>query len=282
MNPSTFPKISTKWLAGLGCAALGSAVCFGMVLVTVVFSGLQKISEGLALQSAEERQAQAQEYVSEGNTAFYEANNYNAALKAYERAYALDEANVEALLGIGNVYHVKSDYETAIEYYDQAIQLAPTYGYAYLVRGNSYFLHGAYSSAIQDYEAALTNDYSSTIIYLGLAAAYDELGEYDEAVTYYQKYLEVDAGDNEVTRYACNRVNFLASFVTPDNWLELFANLAFSPCDRFASEYTGDYDPYAEEDDEDYYLFRQYYNPATGQNQDTWCSGCKEETIAVP
>ncbi|MCB9136666.1 MAG: tetratricopeptide repeat protein [Anaerolineales bacterium] len=227
-----------------GCSILCSILFCAIVLVL------------FRPESQASRQERAAEYVQAGDSYFFDEKDNDAAKKAYQEAIRLDPDNVNAYVGLGNVYDVEGSFKLALENYDKAIELDSTSAYAYYNRGITYQRQNQYELALGDFNAAYHHGIRSAQLFYNRAFVQDKTGKLDGAYADYLNFLELDRGDSEWTRYACDRVNWLA-FWNADSIGQAFLGLLFQPCTRFPVTYTTDtqtYDGYEEPEKECYFL----------------------------
>lgn len=131
------------------------------------------------------------DYIREGN-AYSDNNEYEKALKAYEKAREINSRQEGAYLGCGNMYLKMGEYEKALTAYNKALEVNPEYAYAYNGRGNTYQAIGEYEKALADYTRAQELDPEYGYAYYGRGRAYKAMGEYEKAVSDYDRALELD------------------------------------------------------------------------------------------
>jgi len=138
----------------------------GLLLATGCETG-PRVSQA----DAEQRQLirQGQQYKNDGLL--------EAALAAFEMVLDDNPRQVDAHIGVGDVYEVKGDYETAAEKYKTAKQLDPSNYKATYKLGLMYHLLNRVRSAIQEYLAALAIRPNSFEANLNLATAYLQVNE---------------------------------------------------------------------------------------------------------
>ena len=71
--------------------------------------------------------------------------------------------------------------------------------------------------------------------YFRRAVAYEELGDQQKAYVDYLKYLDLDEGDNYMTREACSQANWL-HLTLSSNPLDMLVKALIQPCNRFPTE----------------------------------------------
>ena len=82
-------------------------------------------------------------------------NQFNEAIKEYDKAIKLNPKYALAYGGRGEALRGKNQYDKAIEDYTTAIKLSPNYVLAYAGRGSAYRLKGNSKQAASDLKKAL-------------------------------------------------------------------------------------------------------------------------------
>ena len=100
---------------------------------------------------------QANEWLEEGNT-LREANHYEEALLAYERAIQLNRNYTVAYYYKGAVLYYLRRYEEALLAYERAIRLNPDYANTYIGKGLVLAKLNRYDAALATYEQAIQRD----------------------------------------------------------------------------------------------------------------------------
>jgi tetratricopeptide (TPR) repeat protein len=83
-----------------------------------------------------------------------DANRWNEALNAYNKAIELNPKYGDAFNNLGKTYGRRGDYKRAILYYDRAIELNPKYADAYYNRGDAFSRLGNSEYANEDWKVA--------------------------------------------------------------------------------------------------------------------------------
>ncbi len=167
----------------------------------------------------------AEDYYQEGER-LYEAEDYEAAGAAYQKATELDDGYVDAWVGrasacwrlgrleeskgyceqaldvdegdawawhrLGAVYYDLKDYDKAIEAFRKAIELDPDYAAPWNGLGIVYDDLKDYDKAIEAYRKAIELDPENAIPWNGLGNVYDDLKDYDKAIEAFRKAIELD------------------------------------------------------------------------------------------
>ena len=95
-----------------------------------------------------------EDYLKRGND-FYFKEEYESALKAYDKAIELEPDNVIAWDNKGTVLGKLSRYNEEIEIYDKAIELKPDFANSWFHRARTYSLMCNKQNALSDLEEAI-------------------------------------------------------------------------------------------------------------------------------
>ncbi|HYT46471.1 MAG TPA: tetratricopeptide repeat protein, partial [Methylomirabilota bacterium] len=149
----------------------------------------------------------SEQWVYDGNIHFYR-EQFEEALKAFERAISLDHANALAFLGQGETLCQLISQQTspflddrnqkALTAFEQAISLDTTNARAYVGKGKSlfnladpFFEEPEKGQMLEALEQAIRLDPKNAEAYLIMGDAFMALGRYKEAVSAYQRAIEV-------------------------------------------------------------------------------------------
>jgi len=124
--------------------------------------------------------------------AFYKLNQYNEAIKCFNKASELNPDYLYAWYYKGNTLINLKEYEEAIKCYNKALELDPDYLYAWYYKGYAFYKLNQYEKAIKYYNTALklNPDYLYAWFYKGNALI--NLKEYEEAIKCYSTALELN------------------------------------------------------------------------------------------
>jgi len=160
------------------------------------------------------------------------------ARSAYENALDLSDEYAYALAQRGYIYYLEGDYDRSIEDLNHAVEIYPEYGDAYFRLGHNYLDLGRFNEAVEAYDHAVQiyGD-DAQLGYYYRAVAYEENDNFDQAYRDYMRFLDNDLTDNEFTRYACERVNYIALWHS-ESLGEFLLNLFIgNPCSRYDTAY---------------------------------------------
>lgn len=158
----------------------------------------------------------SEQWVYEGNIHFYR-EQYEDALKDFERAISFDQTNASAYIGQGEAlnqltsihpFPVDERYEKALAAFGQAISLDKTNARAYVGKGRALFninapiLEEKEGSQIWEaLEQAISLDPKNADAYIVQGDAFTAIERYEKAISAYEKAIEVSTFFN---RYASN------------------------------------------------------------------------------
>ena len=127
---------------------------------------------------------------------YVEKQNYDRALKTYEKAASLDRQNSQIFSGIGYVQTQRAEYDAAAKAYQQAIALSPNDPKLYYALGFCLGNAGENPEAAVAYKKAIELEPDNIQNHLGLGVVLLREKEYDQAVETYNHILAI-APDNE-------------------------------------------------------------------------------------
>ena len=148
----------------------------------------------------------------------YLADNYDVALKYFDKTISLNPLYTKAYLSRGLVRHNIKDYKGEIEDCTQTLRLDPQSGDAYNNRGSAHAMLKDYKDAIYDYNKALDfkKDFAT---YLNRANAKLMLNDYKNALDDYNICLKYDAHDPKVYYFrGVAEYNINEKKVACDDW----------------------------------------------------------------
>ena len=120
------------------------------------------------------------------------AGNNAEALMLLQKALEADPANLQAHMGIGDIYEVSGDFERAASQYATARSINPGHFGSNYKLGLMYHLLDRLREAVSAYLSALTIDPNSFEANLNLATAYLQLGEPSLALPYAEKAVRLN------------------------------------------------------------------------------------------
>ena len=103
---------------------------------------------------------------------------YSIAHAEYEAVDVYMEAMAMEMFKEAKKFAEQNNYNEAIKYYNKAIQFNPNYLEAYNDRGFAYSKLKNYNKAIEDYTKAIQIDPSRAVIYHNRGVVYSNLGNY--------------------------------------------------------------------------------------------------------
>ncbi|MEM7129436.1 MAG: tetratricopeptide repeat protein [Chloroflexota bacterium] len=125
--------------------------------------------------------------------AYFEANQFDDAMAAFQQAIQLNPDAAAAHNGVGRVCYHTGPVQAAIDAYERAIELDRKYKDPYYGLGILYFSKlGDYDAAIEAFQRAieLHPGDSSFIVFLGIT--YSRMGQFDAAINTFQRAIDLD------------------------------------------------------------------------------------------
>jgi len=121
-------------------------------------------------------------------------HRYDEAENVFKQILEMDETNIYALVGIGDVKRQTKDFDNAIKYYEKALIVDPINKFALIGLADSYRGLKKYKKAIEIWEKFLSfSEYEFDVSVLSrLGDTYRKMGNYNEALKYYMKAYTID------------------------------------------------------------------------------------------
>ena len=92
---------------------------------------------------------------------------------------------------LANIYVADEDYDSALKVYERLLERFPEDMQALINTGSIYFYKKDYAMAIENYLKANKLDHSSYAVNFNLGNVYAEVGSFSHALKYYNNYLEI-------------------------------------------------------------------------------------------
>ena len=124
--------------------------------------------------------------------AYAELNEYERAIKDYDKAIALNPDDAKAYNNRGYAYANLNEHERAIEDFSEAIALNPNFAEAYINRGNAYAKLNEHERAIEDYGKAIELNPNYAAAYINRGVAYAKLNEHERALEDFSKAIALN------------------------------------------------------------------------------------------
>jgi len=124
-----------------------------------------------------------------------EANDSEAARRAYLRAIELEPAHADALVNLGRLLHERGDVADAAERYRRALAVRPGHATAAYNLGVALEDLGRFDEAIDAYRAALRVDDTLADAHYNLAGLYEQAGDRPAALRHFKSYRLLASGE---------------------------------------------------------------------------------------
>ncbi|MDH4200090.1 MAG: tetratricopeptide repeat protein [Spirochaetia bacterium] len=128
--------------------------------------------------------------------AYMESGSFDNARHYLEEAYSLDSVNEDALIALGNLYHMKGESHKTIGLYKKALDINPDNVAVLKALGILYFDLHLFSEAEDTFkrvlEHPLKKDKDTYFVYNSLGKIYKSKKMYQNAITYFQKAAITD------------------------------------------------------------------------------------------
>ncbi len=132
------------------------------------------------------------------------SDNYDEAIKDYDKAIEIDPSNSTALNNRGYTYNLMEDYENAVKDFEKAISLEDSFAYALNNRGFAKIKLGLKEDGLADLEKSMTLDGTNSYCYLNFGVYHYDNGKYEKALEYFTKAQELDATTYKLDSYLKN------------------------------------------------------------------------------
>lgn len=124
----------------------------------------------------------------------YENEKFVSALKAYRKAFSINDKSFEAAMGLGDSQHKLEMFQQAIESYDQAEKIKKDDAELYFNRGAAKVFVEDYRKAIKDFDQSIELRPDFPDVYYYRAYCYGALERYRNAIDDYNKAIELRPG----------------------------------------------------------------------------------------
>ena len=136
----------------------------------------------------------AADYFTRGN-AYYQAEDYQQALEAYNRSLELVPDNPVTLYNRGTTLAKMGQHEDALNDFNRALELRPDLPESLSNRGNTLHNMGRYEEALKDFNRALQVRPDDPFILINLGATLTKMGQHEDALKDFNRALQVRPDD---------------------------------------------------------------------------------------
>ncbi len=185
---------------------------------------LISVANAPGIAASEEEAAEFKLYFDQG-TAEVEAENYPAALAAFEQILELHPDSAAAYFNLGVIYAKMGVTDKAVEHLEKAAEMRPDYYEAYVVIGEIYSAESRWPETVEVLAKALEAQPDSTDILYNHGAAATNTSEFAKARESFEKLLAVDpehaAGHYQMGMICVNQAENEAAILHLEKYLEL-------------------------------------------------------------
>ncbi|WP_207264693.1 tetratricopeptide repeat protein [Desulfovibrio sp. Huiquan2017] len=139
-----------------------------------------------------------------GQEAFL-TGNLDEAERQFLKALMIDDKNIEANYGLGEVYSKKKDFDKLKKVLDTLLGLDEAFTFEFRQKFNSFGIslrkHGHYDESIRYYEKSLEIVDTDENVYFNLARVYYEKGHSDHCVSNLERALKINPAFSEAQKF---------------------------------------------------------------------------------
>jgi tetratricopeptide (TPR) repeat protein len=146
--------------------------------------------------------------------AYYETNNINGAIQAFESAVQMDPKFFKAMVNLALMYDENESWAKAIETFERASEINAENPDVWSHLGNTYYAQGKYEEAMSHYRMALAVDPDATHALYSMGIAFADAGIFREAVRYWTRVSQLEP-DSELGHSASENVELLQKYLIP-------------------------------------------------------------------
>jgi tetratricopeptide (TPR) repeat protein len=132
---------------------------------------------------------------------YYDSNDFERALEAFERALSIDAADPIALRGVAMSHHMLGNFDDAVYHYIAALAAEPRDATTQVNLGLVYHAQGRLEDAIERFRRAVALDKDDPFHWVALGRATYDAAEFDEAIRVMQRATELDPTNSEAFTY---------------------------------------------------------------------------------
>lgn len=147
--------------------------------------------------------------------AYYETNNINGAIQAFESALEKDPKFFKAMVNLALMYDENESWAKAIETFERAAEIEPENPDVWSHLGNTYYAQGKYHDAMSHYRMALSVDEDAVHALYSIGIAFADAGIFREAVRYWSRVSQLEP-ESELGRSASENVELLQKYLIPE------------------------------------------------------------------
>lgn len=132
---------------------------------------------------------------------YYDSEDFERALDAFERALSIDEADPVALRGMAMSHHMLGNFDDAAYYYIALSSLEPRDATTQVNLGLVYHAEGRLDDAIERFSRAVALDEDEPFHWVALGRAKYDAAEFDESIRVMQRAIDLDPTNGEAFTY---------------------------------------------------------------------------------
>ena len=154
----------------------------------------EKIAEAIDYIKDEIKENNVPELYNQLGNIYFNKENYDKSIEAYEKALEIDENHIESLYNRANIYKIYWDFDNAINLLNKILKI-DEYDYQSLtLLGDIYFKKENFDEALNYFAKSNSINEDNYFGYLGMGDVYFAKRYYEDALPYYDRAIEIDNG----------------------------------------------------------------------------------------
>src|SRR5687768_4227109 len=151
----------------------------------------------LTIACSDSKETRLQRFLLQGNDQVIKGND-GQAIGYYRAALKLDSCFADAWNNLGTVFYRQENFDEALKSYDRAITCRPGYAEALMNRANTYYELKQFYSALQDLDKVSDKAPDTAELHFSRGLIYTQLRDYEKATDSFQRKMKKDPNNPEV------------------------------------------------------------------------------------
>ncbi|MFO8128866.1 MAG: tetratricopeptide repeat protein [Bacteroidales bacterium] len=167
----------------------------------------------------------------------YQAGNYAAGIKEFEKVVRVDPGNARAYYNLGLGRHHTDDFSGAVDAFTHVLEINPEDTLALLYRGLTYYLLQDFKRSIQDYNKALEIDPEYAKVYYNRGTVRGQMKDYTGAIKDFSKAIELKPGFTGAYFHLGHAYYFRGNVHEACYYWKKAGEMGFTDAERLIQEY---------------------------------------------